>query len=68
MAKGPTICSCEHRRCMHRIRWGSLWGYQTCERCAEMGAVVPCERSHLGLRWGSLWGHETCGGRAEMGA
>ena len=40
----------------------------TCEGCAEMGAVPPCERSHWGPRWSSLWGHETCEGCAEMGA
>ena len=40
----------------------------TCEGCAEMGAVPPCERSHWGPRWSSLWGHETCEGCAEIGA
>eukprot|EP00959_Pyramimonas_sp_CCMP1952_P259558 5426996-Pyramimonas_sp.AAC.1 len=38
--------------------------------CANIGAVVSCERSHWGLRWSSLVGHETCEGVwcAEMGA
>ena len=50
------------------FRWGSLWGHEPCEGCAEMGAGPPCERSHLGLRWSSLCGHEPCEGCAEMGA
>ena len=58
--------ACEHRR--WGLRWSSLWGHETCEGCAELGAVGACERSHLGLRWSSLWGHETCEGCAEMGA
>eukprot|EP00959_Pyramimonas_sp_CCMP1952_P070960 1481745-Pyramimonas_sp.AAC.1 len=37
-------------------------GHETCERCAEMGAVVPCGSPHGGRRWSSLWGHETSEG------
>eukprot|EP00959_Pyramimonas_sp_CCMP1952_P351215 7358112-Pyramimonas_sp.AAC.1 len=33
-----------------------MGGRRTCEGCAEMVAVVPCERSQRRLRWGSLWG------------
>ena len=50
------------------MRGNSLWGHETCEGCADIGAVPACERSHWGLRWSSLWGHETCEGCAEMSA
>eukprot|EP00959_Pyramimonas_sp_CCMP1952_P047911 1000251-Pyramimonas_sp.AAC.1 len=46
------------RRC--HASAATLWGQETCEGCGDMGAVVPCERSHWGPRWSSLWGHETC--------
>ena len=36
LAKGPTICSCEYRRCECRLRWSSLWGHEPCDGCAKM--------------------------------
>eukprot|EP00959_Pyramimonas_sp_CCMP1952_P308195 6450058-Pyramimonas_sp.AAC.1 len=36
-----------------------IWGHETCEGCADIGAVVPCDRCRWGPRWSSLWGHET---------
>eukprot|EP00959_Pyramimonas_sp_CCMP1952_P136015 2845744-Pyramimonas_sp.AAC.1 len=51
-----------------RDRWGSLWGYETCDGWGEMrGRGTACERSHWGVRWGSLWGNEACEGCARMG-
>eukprot|EP00959_Pyramimonas_sp_CCMP1952_P276694 5783804-Pyramimonas_sp.AAC.1 len=32
------------------LRWNSLWGHETRERRAEMGAAALCERSQWGFR------------------
>eukprot|EP00959_Pyramimonas_sp_CCMP1952_P014892 315176-Pyramimonas_sp.AAC.1 len=45
-----------------------LWGHETCDRCAEVGAVPPSGRCPWGARRGSLWGHDPCDGCAEPGA
>eukprot|EP00959_Pyramimonas_sp_CCMP1952_P206074 4309267-Pyramimonas_sp.AAC.1 len=40
------VAPCEP--CHWGLRWGSVWGHETCEGCAEVGAAAPCEP----CRWG----------------
>eukprot|EP00959_Pyramimonas_sp_CCMP1952_P435552 9120399-Pyramimonas_sp.AAC.1 len=55
-------------RCHLGLRWRSLWGHETCEGCAELGAVPLCGRCHLGIRWGSRWGKSDLRARIVAGA
>ena len=50
------------------LRWSSLRGHETFQRCAAICVADACGRPHWDLRWNSLWGHEeeTCEGYAEM--
>ena len=44
--------------CHWSLRWGSLWGHEACEGCAEMKAELHANPA--------LRGHETCEGCADM--
>eukprot|EP00959_Pyramimonas_sp_CCMP1952_P103777 2169949-Pyramimonas_sp.AAC.1 len=58
MAKDPTICSCECRRCQYRLRWVFCWGHEARGKRAGMG------RSTAGL---PIRGHEACEECTKMG-
>eukprot|EP00959_Pyramimonas_sp_CCMP1952_P203493 4255315-Pyramimonas_sp.AAC.1 len=48
------------------LRWGSPWGHETCEGCAETGVRDARGHTHWDLRLSSAWGHEACEGFTEM--
>eukprot|EP00959_Pyramimonas_sp_CCMP1952_P217193 4542616-Pyramimonas_sp.AAC.1 len=60
------VGACE-RSCWD-VRWGSLWGREACEGCAEGITVSACECCHWDLRWSSPRGHEAHEWCADMGA
>eukprot|EP00959_Pyramimonas_sp_CCMP1952_P070094 1463331-Pyramimonas_sp.AAC.1 len=67
MAKDRTMCSCEYCNSESVFRWRSLWGHETCERCAAICGRETYGPCHGSLRWSSLWGHEAYDGCAELG-